>query len=207
MAKSEKLKEIRDEVWNLKISPLYEERIKNNAYPVIGEGSHDSDVMFIGEAPGKNEAATGKPFCGRSGKVLDTLLDHVDLDRKSVYITNIVKDRPTNNRDPKSEEIELYAPFLDRQIEIIQPKIIVTLGRFSMEYIMKRYGLAEKFEAISKIHGHKFETIFSYGKVFVLPLYHPAVAVYNNNMLDDLKKDFEIIATLVKEVNSTKSLF
>lgn len=207
MAKSEKLKEIRDEVWNLKISPLYEERIKNNAYPVIGEGSHDSDVMFIGEAPGKNEAATGKPFCGRSGKVLDTLLDHVDLDRKSVYITNIVKDRPTNNRDPKTEEIELYAPFLDRQIEIIQPKIIVTLGRFSMEYIMKRYGLEKEFDSISKIHGHKFETSFSYGQVFVLPLYHPAVAVYNNNLLDSLKKDFEIVAALVKEANNTKPLF
>lgn len=207
MIKSEKLKEIRDEIWNLRISALYEERIKNNAYPVIGEGSHDSNVMFIGEAPGKNEAATGKPFCGRSGKVLDELLKHISLERKSVYITNIVKDRPTNNRDPKTEEIELYAPFLDRQIEIIKPKIIVTLGRFSMEYIMKRYGLSEKFDVISKIHGHKFETSFSYGKVFVLPLYHPAVAVYNNNMLDNLKKDFEIIANLVKEINNTKSLF
>jgi len=207
MSKLEELKKIRDEVWNLKESPLYEERIKNNAYPVIGEGSHNSAVMFIGEAPGKNEAATGRPFCGRSGKVLDTLLAHIDLDRKDVYITNIVKDRPTNNRDPKSDEIELYAPFLDRQIEIIQPKIIVTLGRFSMEYIMKRYGLTEKFDSISKIHGHKFETDFSYGKVFVLPLYHPAVAVYNNNLLDGLKKDFEAVNLLFKAANEPKPLF
>ncbi len=207
MSKLEGLKEIRDEVWNLKESPLYEERIKNNAYPVIGEGSHNSVIMFIGEAPGKNEAATGRPFCGRSGKVLDTLLAHIDLDRKDVYITNIVKDRPTNNRDPKSEEIELYAKFLDRQIEIIQPKIIVTLGRFSMEYIMKRYGLEKEFDSISKIHGYKFETDFSYGKVSVLPLYHPAVAVYNNNLLDNLKKDFETVNFLVKEANVPKSLF
>ena len=207
MSKLEELKKIRDEVWNLKESPLYEERIKNNAYPVIGEGSHNSAVMFIGEAPGKNEAATGRPFCGRSGKVLDTLLAHIDLDRKDVYITNIVKDRPTNNRDPKSEEIELYAKFLDRQIEIIQPKIIVTLGRFSMEYIMKRYGLEKEFDSISKIHGYKFETDFSYGKVSVLPLYHPAVAVYNNNLLDNLKKDFETVNFLVKEANVPKSLF
>ena len=198
MSKLEELKKIRDEVWNLKTSPLYEERIKNNAYPVIGEGSHDAKVMFIGEAPGKNEAATGKPFCGRSGKVLDTLLGHINLNRTEVYITNIVKDRPTNNRDPKSEEIELYAPFLDRQIEIIQPTTIVTLGRFSMEYIMKRYGLEKEFDSISKIHGHKFETEFSYGSVFILPLYHPAVAVYNNNMLSDLKKDFEGIGSLLK---------
>jgi DNA polymerase len=193
MEKSQQLKEIRDEVWNLKESPLYTERINNNAYPVIGEGSHDAEVMFIGEAPGKNEAATGRPFCGRSGKVLDSLLAHINLNRKDVYITNIVKDRPTNNRDPKSEEIELYAKFLDRQIEIIQPKLIVTLGRFSMEYIMKRYGLEKEFDSISKIHGQKFETNFSYGQVLVLPLYHPAVAVYNNNMLGDLKKDFEHI--------------
>jgi uracil-DNA glycosylase len=206
MSKLEELKEIRDEVWNLKKSPLYEERTKNNAYPVIGEGSHNAKIMFIGEAPGKNEAATGRPFCGRSGKVLDSLLNHINLNRKDVYITNIVKDRPANNRDPKTEEIELYAPFLDRQIEIIEPEIIVTLGRFSMEYIMKRYGLIKSFDSISKIHGHKFETKFSYGQVFVLPLYHPAVAVYNNNMLNDLKKDFENILILIKEINGTKSL-
>ncbi len=207
MSKSEKLKEIRDEVWNLAQSPLYEERIKNNAYPVIGEGSHDTEIVFIGEAPGKNEAATGRPFCGRSGQVLDSLLAHIKLNRKDVYITNIVKDRPTNNRDPKPEEIDLYAPFLDRQIEIIKPKIIVTLGRFSMEYIMKRYGLDKQFDSISKIHGKSFEAQFSFGKVFVLPLYHPAVAVYNNNMMNDLKKDFEGVDFLLKEINKPESLF
>lgn len=207
MSKSEKLKEIRDEVWNLFKSPLYEERIKNNAYPVIGEGSHDAEIIFIGEAPGKNEASTGRPFCGRSGQVLDSLLTHIKLNRKDVYITNIVKDRPTNNRDPKPEEIDLYAPFLDRQIEIIKPKIIVTLGRFSMEYIMKRYGLDKQFDSISKIHGRNFETQFPFGKVFVLPLYHPAVAVYNNNMMNDLKKDFEGVDFLLKEINKPESLF
>lgn len=207
MEKSEQLKEIRDEVWNLKESPLYNERIKNNAYPVIGEGNHNAVAMFIGEAPGKNEAATGRPFCGRSGQVLDSLLKHINLDRKDVYITNIVKDRPTNNRDPKPDEIELYAPFLDRQIEIIKPKIIVTLGRFSMEYIMKRYGLEKEFDSISKLHGQNFITSFSYGKVSVLPLYHPAVAVYNNNLLDSLKKDFEKVEFLIKEANEPKPLF
>jgi uracil-DNA glycosylase family 4 len=179
-------------------SPLYQERINNNAYPVIGEGSHDANIMFIGEAPGKNEAATGKPFCGVSGKVLDELLSHINLDRQSVYITNIVKDRPTNNRDPKAGEIELYAPFLDRQIEIMKPKVVVTLGRFSMEYIMKRYGLTDQLEPISKIHGQKFSATLpdSDLQFTFIPLYHPAVAVYNRNNLPDLKKDFEILKAL-----------
>ena len=191
--KKEELKKVRDEVWDLKKSPLYKERTKNNAYPVIGEGSHDATAVFIGEAPGKNEAATGRPFCGMSGRILDELLSHIKLNRDDVYITNIVKDRPTNNRDPKKDEIELYAPFLDRQLEIIQPKIVVTLGRFSMEYIIKRYGNEDDLLPISKIHGKKLK-----GKDFIiLPLYHPAVSVYNRNTLPDLKKDFEVLKKLL----------
>ena len=184
-----KMKAIRDELFELEESPLYEERIKNKAFPVIGEGNHDARVIFIGEAPGKNEAKTGKPFCGASGKVLDQLLEHIKIDREDVYITNILKDRPTNNRDPKKDEIKLYAPFLDRQIEIIQPKIIATLGRFSMEYIFKKFGIEEKLELISKLHGKKIKIPDT--DMVIIPLYHPAVAVCNNNMLDDLKKDFE----------------
>jgi len=189
--KKSKMKAIRDELFEFTESPLYEDRVKNKSFPVIGEGSHDAKVIFIGEAPGKNEAKTGKPFCGASGKILDQLLEHIKLDRKDVYITNIVKDRPTNNRDPKPEEIELYAPFLDKQIEIIQPKIIATLGRFSMEYIIKKFGLEEKLEPISKLHGKKIKIPDT--DMTIIPLYHPAVAVYNRNMLDDLKKDFEIL--------------
>lgn len=199
MSKDEQLKKIRDEVWALENSPLFAERAKNNAYPVIGEGSHDADIMFIGEAPGKNEAATGRPFCGSSGKILDQLLEHVKLNRPDVYITNIVKDRPTNNRDPRPDEIKIYAPFLDRQIEIIQPKVIAPLGRFSMEYIMKKFGLEDKLDIISKIHGQKFEAKTSAGEsVIITPLYHPAVAVYNRNNLPDLKKDFEIVVNAAK---------
>jgi len=189
--KKSKMKAIRDELFEFTESPLYEDRVKNKSFPVIGEGSHDAKVIFIGEAPGKNEAKKGKPFCGASGKVLDQLLDHIKLDREDVYITNIVKDRPTNNRDPKPEEIELYAPFLDKQIEIIQPKIIATLGRFSMEYVIKKFGLEEKLEPISKLHGKKIKIPDT--DMIIIPLYHPAVAVYNRNMLDDLKKDFEIL--------------
>jgi uracil-DNA glycosylase family 4 len=189
--KLEKMKEIRDEILNLEESPLYQERIKDNLFPVIGEGSHDAQIMFIGEAPGKNEAKTGKPFCGASGKILDQLLEHVGFDRKDVYITNVVKDRPTNNRDPKPAEIEIYAPFLDRQIEIIKPKVIATLGRFSMEYIIKKFGLEDQLDTIGKLHGKIIKIPDS--DMVIVPLYHPAVAVYNRNTLDDLKKDFEIL--------------
>jgi uracil-DNA glycosylase family 4 len=117
---------------------------------VIGEGSHFADIMFVGEAPGKNEAIQGRPFVGASGKFLNELLLGVGIKREDVYITNIVKDRPPENRDPTPEEIEMYGPFLDRQIDIIQPKVIATLGRFSMVYIMKKFGLDFEIEPISK---------------------------------------------------------
>jgi uracil-DNA glycosylase len=195
--KFEAMKQIRDELFAFEVSPLYKERVESGMFPVIGSGSHDAKIMFIGEAPGKNEAKTGKPFCGASGRVLDELLAHIGLPRESVYITNIVKDRPTNNRDPLPNEIELYAPFLDRQIEIIQPAVIATLGRFSMEYVMRRYGLEEQCDVISKLHGHTFETKLSYGMVHMVPLYHPAVGIYNRNQLPELKKDFEVLKTFL----------
>lgn len=196
--KFEAMKQIRDEIVALKDSPLYEFRIKEKNYPVIGEGSHNAEIVFIGEAPGKNEAETGRPFCGASGRILDELLDHIGLDRKTVYVTNIVKDRPPGNRDPQPSEIELYAPFLDRQIEIIKPNVIATLGRFSMEYIMRRYGLQSQVESISKAHGKKYETTMEYGEVAVVPLYHPAVALYNGSKKDELKQDFEVLKEFVK---------
>lgn len=191
--KTRKMEAIRDELFEFKESPLYAERVANKALPVIGEGNHDAAIVFIGEAPGKNEAATGRPFCGASGRVLDELLASINLPREKVYITNIVKDRPTDNRDPKPNEIELYAPFLDRQIAIIAPKVIVTLGRFSMEYVMRRYGLESNCEPISRIHGKQFTTTIAGSRVDVVPLYHPAVAVYNALSKDDLKQDFAIL--------------
>lgn len=191
--KREQMKKIKDELLDFKKSPLYQYRTENNFFPVIGEGSHDAQIVFVGEAPGKNEAMTGRPFCGASGKILNELLAHIGVDRKTVYVTNIVKDRPENNRDPKPSEIELYFPFLERQLEIIKPKVIATLGRFSMEYIMQKFNLQPKIDTISKIHGQKFKVKTSWGNVFIVPLYHPAVAVYNRNQLSSLKKDFEIL--------------
>lgn len=195
--RKEKLKKIRDEVMNFTASPLCKERIKNKTLPVIGEGSHFADIVFIGEAPGKNESLTGRPFVGASGRILDELLLSAGIPREDVYITNIVKDRPPQNRDPLPDEIDMYAPFLDRQIEIIKPKIIATLGRFSMTYIMKRYGLESELDSISKIHGKIFEAQAPYGKVKMIPLYHPAVAVYNNKTKDVLKEDFQILKKFI----------
>ncbi len=195
---TEQLRKIKDEIVGAKDSPLYGFRVKNKYFPVIGEGSHTAKIIFIGEAPGKNEAETGRPFCGASGRVLDELLASVGVDRKEVYVTNIVKDRPPENRDPLPNEIEFYAPFLDRQIEIIQPEVIATLGRFSMAYIMKRFGLSAKGgsasggESISQIHGKVFTAQTSYGSVKIIPLYHPAVAVYGTNK-EILKKDFLVL--------------
>lgn len=191
--KSVELEKIKEEVLALTSSPLYEYRISNNYLPVIGEGSCDAKIMFIGEAPGKNEAKTGKPFCGTAGKILDELLLSVNIDRKDVYITNIVKDRPQKNRDPLPEEIEIYGPFLDRQIDIIKPKIIATLGRYAMGYVMKKFGLEEELEPIGKAHGKVYKAQVSYGHVDIVALYHPCVAIYNRSKLSILKYDFKIL--------------
>ena len=189
----EKMKEIRDELLNFKESPLYEYRTENKYFPVVGEGSHLTHIMFIGEAPGKNEAETARPFCGRSGKLLDEMIESIGLKRADVYITNVVKDRPQENRDPTPSEINLYAPFLDRQIDIIQPKVIATLGRFSMDYIMNRLGLSEQLLSISNMHGKEFTAQSSYGTVTIVPLYHPAVALYNGSQKELLLADFQVL--------------
>lgn len=191
--REELLRKIKDEVIDLKGSALRDQRVANNVHPVIGDGSHFAEIMIIGEAPGKNEAIQEKPFVGASGKFLNELLEGIGIKREDVYITNIVKDRPPENRDPIPAEIEMYGPFLDRQIDIIQPKVIATLGRFSMIYIMKRLGLEKDIEPISKAHGKVYVAEASYGKVQIFPLFHPAVALYNGSMREVLKKDFEIL--------------
>lgn len=194
---TEQIKKICDEIIGLTNSPLYEYRVANKYFPVIGEGSHNAEIMFIGEAPGKNEALTARPFCGASGKLLDELLASVGIDRSAVYITNIVKDRPPENRDPSPEEIAVYGPFLDRQINVIQPKIIATLGRFSMGYIMEKFGLQAALAPISKLHGELFEARASYGLVKILPLYHPAAAIYNQHLKGTLFEDFKKLKTVI----------
>lgn len=197
MNKREQMKTIRDAVLNLKESPLYSYRTVNNYYPVIGEGSHDAEIIFIGEAPGQKEAETARPFCGAAGRVLDELLASIEMDRKSVYVTNIVKDRPPGNRDPNPDEIELYSPFLLEQIEIISPKVIATLGRFSMQFILETFGFAESGQTITKLHGKKLTVETADGVLTVVPLYHPAVALYNSNTKKTLMEDFQVLKGIV----------
>ena len=180
----------------MKESPLYKERIKNKVFPVIGEGNHYAKIMFIGEAPGRNEAACGRPFCGAAGKFLSELLESAGIKRKDVYITNIVKDRPPMNRDPLPEEIMAYGPFLDRQIAIIQPKVIATLGRFSMDYIMRKFGLGDKIKSINRLHGRAIETGSDYGDIVIVPFFHPAVAIYDSSKKKILFDDFKILKDL-----------
>jgi len=191
----EKLREIKEEVVNCKKCSLY----KNRNLPVVGEGSHDADIVFIGEAPGKNEDQTGRPLCGRAGSILDKLLDSIDLKRENVYICNILKCKPPGNRDPQKGEIRSCTPYLQRQLKAISPTIISPLGKYAMEFLMNKCGLEEEVKGISKIHGKIYET-----KAFILdakliPLYHPAVATYNPNMMDTLKEDFQILKEVIEE--------
>lgn len=185
--------ELADELENLDKSSLYKYRKDNDYNVVVGEGNLDAKVMFIGEAPGKKEAETGRPFVGAAGNVLSEMLQEIDLEREDVYITNVVKDRPPDNRDPRSDEIDLYAPFLERQIEIIQPRVIATLGRFAMTFVLELFSLPLQGEKISDLHGKPFDVSASFGDVTVIPLYHPAVALYNRNQRKTLAADFEIL--------------
>lgn len=190
--RTEQMRQIKDEVVGLTASPLFAYRVENKYFPVIGEGSHEAKIIFVGEAPGRNEAKTGRPFCGAAGKILDELLGSVGIKREEIYITNIVKDRPPENRDPLPEEIEIYGPFLDRQIEIIQPKVIATLGRYSMVYILEKFGLHDQ-GTISQLHGKSFEAKASYGPITIIPLYHPAAAIYNQALKTTLLEDFKVL--------------
>ena len=189
----EKLKKIKNEVLNCKKCSLYKERIENRFYPVIGEGNHRAKIMFVGEAPGQQEARTGKPFCGAAGKILDELLESVEIKREEVYIANLLKCRPPKNRDPRPEEIKACFPYLERQIKIIKPKIICPLGRYSMKFLMEKFGLENQIEKISKIHGRLFKSKNLFQSITIIPFYHPAVATYNPNTKEILVKDFKLL--------------
>jgi uracil-DNA glycosylase len=164
---------------------------RNNV--VFGEGNFSADILLIGEAPGINEDKEGRPFVGKAGKFLDELLNSAEIKRSEVFIANILKCRPPQNRNPTSEEIRNCTIFLDRQIELINPKVICTLGNFSTKYILEKFGLEKEIDGISKLHGKIFKINTILGTIKIIPLYHPAVAIYNANMKDILTKDFKIV--------------
>jgi len=192
------LEQIESEVQDLQASPLYQYRLENNYHPVIGEGDLHAKIMFIGEAPGKQEAKTGRPFVGAAGRTLDRLLASIGVEREQVYITNIVKDRPPENRDPRKDEIELYAPFLRRQIEIIQPRVIATRGRFSIYFILDHFNMPEQGKRIGELHGQPLKAKAAYGEIVVVPLYHPAAAIYNDQLLDTMQEDFQVLKQFIR---------
>lgn len=163
---------------------------------VMGDGNSDADIVFIGEAPGKREDESGLPFVGASGKFLDEMLASVSLDRSDVYITNIVKYRPPNNRDPSSAEKQAFWPYLMRQLEIIQPKIVVTLGRHSGAAFIPDL-------QISKDHGQARLMNYSEHEFLVIPLYHPAAALYNGSMRPVLLEDFGRVPEIIKQHRGT----
>lgn len=158
-------------------------RLRETATQVVpGEGSPDAEIMFVGEGPGKVEDKTGRPFVGPAGKFLDELLDGIGLKREEVFIANMVKCRPPENRDPQEDEIETCRPWLDKQIEVIDPKVLVPLGRFAMKKFLPS-------AVISKEHGNLYERS---GRVYFV-MYHPAVALYNGSMRSVLKEDINIL--------------
>lgn len=164
---------------------------KTRKNPVVGKGSLNAKIMFIGEAPGYNEDLQGIPFVGRAGKVLDELLKSIDMQRKDVYICNILKCRPPNNRNPLDKEIKACTPYLDLQITAIKPEIICTLGNFATSYVIDKFGIP--VEKIGKIHGKTFHIKNLFFDAVIIPLYHPAAATYNPNMKSILIDDFKII--------------
>lgn len=161
---------------------------------VPGDGSAEAEIMFVGEAPGKNEDLQGIPFVGAAGKFLEEMLATIHLKREDIYITNVVKYRPPNNRDPLPEEIDACMPWLHEQIKIIEPKIIVTLGRHALEHFIPG-------KKISEVHGQAFRRNFDdLGPQVFYSLYHPAAALYNGSMRETLIKDFKKIPRVVEKI-------
>lgn len=184
-----KLEEIKKLVYKCEKCDLHKTKINY----VFGEGNSKAKIIFIGEAPGANEDKIGKPFIGRAGKIFDELLQSINLKREDIYIANILKCRPQKNRNPTPDEISLCTPFLTAQIESIKPEIICPMGNFAAGFILKQFGLGNKVEGISKIHGKKFKVKNLFDEVILIPLYHPAVATYNPDMKTVLLEDIKIL--------------
>lgn len=167
-------------------------RTRTNAVP--GEGNWSADIMFIGEAPGFHEDRSGEPFVGAAGKFLNEMLESIGLDRSSVYITNVVKCRPPGNRDPLPDEIEACSGYIDQQIELIDPKVVVTLGRFSMSRWFPQ-------ERISRIHGKPKR----FGNVTVVPMYHPAAALHQSSLKATIEADMQKLPQILAQIEAEEA--
>ncbi|MCW3992616.1 MAG: uracil-DNA glycosylase [Candidatus Bathyarchaeota archaeon] len=193
------MREISEEISNCRRCGLCDGR-RN---PVVGEGNLDATVAFIGEAPGRREDETGRPFVGAAGRLLDRLLSNVGLGRGDVYISNVLKCRPPNNRRPRLEEARACAPHLERQLGIIEPRVIAPMGNSAIGYLMRRFGLTPAY--IGQIHGRHFEAEAPWGRLTLSPLYHPAAALYNKDLGRVLEEDFESLRLLLGRVGPSTS--
>jgi len=199
MSKEERMNKLAEEVLNCRRCGL----CKGRQNPVLGEGNIDAKVVFVGEAPGRREDETGRPFVGSAGQILDRLLAHIGLGRGDVYIGNVVKCRPPNNRRPRSEEIEACAPHLERQLEIIEPGVIAPMGNSAIHYLMRWFGLTPA--PVSEVHGEQFKIEAPWGRVVIFPLYHPAAAIYLKNLERMLEEDFESLKRIMVRVDGSKT--
>jgi len=163
---------------------------RTNAVP--GEGNINAKIIFIGEAPGRDEDKAGRPFVGRSGKLLDELLAKIRLSRRDVWIGNVLKCRPPENRDPLNDEILACRPYLYKQIDLIKPKIVVTVGKYAMEYFLPK-------QKISEAHGKPFKL----KNLIIYPIYHPAAALRNGKVKEILTRDFRNIVNVLEQNKET----
>lgn len=196
--KSEALEQIRQSIEQDRVCP---ELAKSATKLVFGDGDPNSSIVFIGEAPGKAEDKSGLPFVGAAGKFLNEMLQSIGLQRSAVYITNIVKYRPPNNRDPLTEEKQAFLPYLQRQLEIIQPKIVVALGRHAANCFLPELRISEAHGRPKRItlafSDHRLSIVF-------LPLFHPAAALYNGSMRQTLLDDFALIPGIISQAGNPK---
>jgi uracil-DNA glycosylase family 4 len=164
---------------------------------VPGEGKPDSQIMLIGEGPGRSEDVEGRPFVGQAGKLLETLLSEADLSRENVFICNVVRCRPPRNREPLPDEVQACTPYLDRQIGVIQPKVIVTLGNCSTAYIFSKAKL--HFSGITRARGRFHEASILGVQVTLFPTFHPAAGLYSARYKEHLVRDFQLLGSKLVE--------
>ncbi|MDO8467715.1 MAG: uracil-DNA glycosylase [Nanoarchaeota archaeon] len=182
---------------------------KNCKNIVIGKGNLNADILFVGESPGKNEDEQGLPFVGKAGKNLDELLEKVGLSLEDVYIANILKCRPPENRDPTIEEIKAHTPWLLQQIKEIKPKVICSLGNYATKFFLSgcKVDGMDKQQGITNVHG-KVRMIEIDGiKIKLIPLFHPAAIIYNQSLKSVWERDMEIVKSEIKEHKEQKKLF
>jgi DNA polymerase len=182
---------------------------KNCTNIVVGKGNLDADILFVGEAPGKNEDLEGIPFVGRAGKNLDELLAKVGLSLEDVYIANILKCRPPQNRDPFPDEIKAHTPWLIEQIKKMKPKVICSLGNYATKFFLAdgNVDLMEKQPGITSVHGKVRKIEFLGLKIKLIPLFHPAAIIYKQALLPLWEKDMETVKKEIQEGKTQKTLF